>query len=323
MSAVFALLAAACWGSSDFAAGHASRRASAKSVVVLTHLVAALVLVAVSVDLGSGGLSWRGDVGSADVAWGLGAGIGGALGAYFLFRGLGRAPMALVAPITAAGAAALPALVGLATGERPGALALLGIGLALAAVVLISRAGAESEDAAPAAAASISSGESAAPTVGAGHVALRGLATATRPVSHARSSLTPGVVDGMLGGGGFALFFICIARVGPDAGFAPLAVARLVSVAMFVVVLVRAREAVLPPPTTRGVVALAGLLDAAAAASFMVAVRIGLLSVGSVLASLYPAATILLARAVAGERLHRQQAGGLILAAAAVSLLAL
>src|SRR5690606_21632736 len=52
VATLLALLAAVGWGSSDYAAGNASRRSSAVSVVILTHLVAVVALLFVAVDLG-------------------------------------------------------------------------------------------------------------------------------------------------------------------------------------------------------------------------------------------------------------------------------
>ena len=125
MAPLFALLAAAAWGSSDFAAGHASRRSSAVSVVVLTHLAAVGVLVwftSTSRPFWSDGLRlgdarWRGAPTLADAAWGLGAGLGaGSVRCCCSVASVG-APWRWSLPITAAGAAVIPAAVGLATGD--------------------------------------------------------------------------------------------------------------------------------------------------------------------------------------------------------------
>jgi drug/metabolite transporter (DMT)-like permease len=68
--------------------------------------------------------------------------------------------------------------------------------------------------------------------------------------------------------------------------------------------------------------AAAGALDSLANFAFLLAVRRGDLAVVAVITALYPAATVLLARAILGERLGRTQLAGLGLAAVAVSLLA-
>ncbi len=157
MAALLALLAAVSWGSSDFLAGNASRRSSAVSVVILTHFASVVALILVAVDFGPvwtslsamacgggyDGVGWAGprivgDPTTSDIGWGLAAGLGGGFGAMLLFRGLGRGSMAVVAPVTAAGAAIIPVFAGLATGDSLSTLALAGIALALVAIVLVS-----------------------------------------------------------------------------------------------------------------------------------------------------------------------------------------
>lgn len=133
MSILFALVAAAGWGSSDFAAGHASRRSSAVSVVVLTHFAAFVALIGVAVLPGQAGTPTL-----IDIGWGLAAGLGGGFGAMLLFRGLGKGSMAVVAPVTATGAATIPALYGILTGESIGRLGIAGMVLALVAIVFVS-----------------------------------------------------------------------------------------------------------------------------------------------------------------------------------------
>jgi drug/metabolite transporter (DMT)-like permease len=66
-----------------------------------------------------------------------------------------------------------------------------------------------------------------------------------------------------------------------------------------------------------------GLLDAWANALFLAATRHGMLTLVAVLGALYPAATLLLARGVLGERLARPQLGGVALAGLAVALVTL
>jgi drug/metabolite transporter (DMT)-like permease len=71
-----------------------------------------------------------------------------------------------------------------------------------------------------------------------------------------------------------------------------------------------------------GVLAVIGLLDTAAIASFAVATTRGLLSLVSVLTEMYPVVTILLARMVLRERLSRTQAAGVAVAMTGVALIA-
>lgn len=126
----------------------------------------------------------------------------------------------------------------------------------------------------------------------------------------------------MLAGCGFGCFFICISRVQPGETFWPLAIARLVSVlSLFVLALLR-RESVLPGKSVGWLVVLAGVLDAAGNAFFVEAVHHGRLDIASILASLYPAATVVLAALVLRERITIIQALGVLLALLAIPLIA-
>ena len=137
MTAVaLALGAALCWGTGDYLGGLKSRALHVLTVLAVSQtggLVAVLVWVAAA---GDGPPGW----GAAALA--ATAGVGGAVGLAALYRGMAVGAMSIVAPISAL-AAALPFVVGVASGERPGPLQLAGIVLALAGVALASREPAE------------------------------------------------------------------------------------------------------------------------------------------------------------------------------------
>jgi drug/metabolite transporter (DMT)-like permease len=143
----------------------------------------------------------------------------------------------------------------------------------------------------------------------------------TAPRGRSRRSI-PGLPEALLSGVGFGTFFVFIYRAQESAGHWPLVSARLVSVVMFAIGALVTSSAVLPERPARLGVIGAGVLDAAAAVSFVLATRAGLLSIGAVLASLYPAVTVILARLVTKERIALRQYLGLALALGAVALLA-
>ena len=63
---------------------------------------------------------------SADLWWAVVAGVGNGFGTAFLYRGLSSGRMGVVAPVSGVGAALVPVVVGVLTGERPSALVWVG-----------------------------------------------------------------------------------------------------------------------------------------------------------------------------------------------------
>jgi len=279
MSAILlALGSALSYGAADFIAGWLSRRDHYARVALLTQLAAASGTVVVSVLVG-------GRPSTASLVWGAVSGLGGGLGTLALYRGLARGKMNVVAPLSGVLAAGLPALFGVALGERPSATATLGLVLALPAVWLTAR------------------GEGGAPTGGEG----------------SRS-----VLDGVLAGLGFTVLFIGLQRAGSGIGLWPTASSQVVSLFPMVWLFVRTardRPGSARAPWTRSGPMLTGALVALAAIFYFLATQRGLLTVVAVLTSLYPAVTVALARSLLSERIGRWQAVGLGLAAVSVTLI--
>ena len=273
MSVVLALAAALGYGLSDFVGGLASRRTSAWPVAVMCAVGAFACTVVIA-------LATEGTATGADLAWGALAGVGSGLGGAFLYRGLAAGRMGVVAPVSAVGAAILPVVVGVATGERPELLVWLGIAAAVPGIWLVSR-------------------------------------------EPGGGSLAAGILDGVLAGVGFGLLFAAIGQVPEGAGYWPLALAQVTALLAVVATATALRAAW--RPTVRSEVTgglLAGALASAAALSFLLATQSGLLTVAAVLASLYPAFTILLAATVLRERVHGGQALGLAFCGLCVVLVA-
>lgn len=221
---------------------------------------------------------------ASDLGWGLLAGLGGGVGVGFLYRGLSTARMGVVAPISAIGAALLPVAVGLVTGERPSLLALVGIAAALPAIALISRV----------------------------------------PASHESGpAKASGVTDGALAGLGFGVLFVFLDRVGDGGALTGLAASQVTSVVTVIVVATAMGSPWLPRDRFAARAVVMGPLGATAQGAFLFATQEGLLSVVSVISSLYPASTVLLAALLLREAILRAQAVGLALAAVAVTLVAL
>ncbi|GII76532.1 membrane protein [Sphaerisporangium rufum] len=272
------LLATACavvYGTADFFGGLATRRSRVLSVVMISQFAGLLFVLPLFPLL-------PGAFGAAALGWGMAAGVCGALAVAVFYRALAGGVMSVVAPTTATASAALPVLVGLAMGERPTAVALCGVALALLAVVLVSR-------------------QSGA---GGGRVAVGP------------------VVQALVSGLGFGAFFILLKQVPEGSGMWSLFGARLASVVLVAALALALRRTLRPGPGSLPVIVAAGLFDMAANVLFLLAAQRGMLVLVSVLASLYPASTLMLARYVLGERLNGVQTAGVGLALGAVALIA-
>ncbi|WP_109472227.1 EamA family transporter [Ornithinimicrobium cavernae] len=134
MGVLLALGSSAAYGFADYFGGLLSRRRSFLVIALLSQ-TAGLVLSLVVAVLLRWGLPQP-----ADLAWGALSGVGTGLGMIFLYRGLSRGDMSVVVPVSAVGGVALPVLVGVGVlGDRPSALAWLGIAAAVPAIWLVSR----------------------------------------------------------------------------------------------------------------------------------------------------------------------------------------
>lgn len=153
-------------------------------------------------------------------------------------------------------------------------------------------------------------------------VALPAVVMISRERSESASARSDAVVAAVIAGTAFGCFYVFIDRTGDAAGVAPIAAARVASVALLGVAGVATRRLVRPAGDVRVTIAASGVLDVAANVLFLYAVREGLLVLGAVIVALYPASTIVLARLVLHERLQRIQLIGLAAAGVAVSLVA-
>jgi len=131
LGVLFALVAAAAYGSADFLGGIAARRAALLAVALATQAVGLLVILLA--------LAAHHEVFEpASLAWGALAGLAGAAGIALLYHALSIGRMGVISPVTALLAAAVPVIFGLATGERPSPIVYGGLALAAAAIVAIS-----------------------------------------------------------------------------------------------------------------------------------------------------------------------------------------
>ncbi len=284
LALALALSSSFAWGVADFVAGLKSRSlpvASVMLVAVVTGLAVAGAVVAA-----------RGVAPPATsfIAYAALSALAGSIGLAAFYRGLAVGAMSVIAPIAATGAA-VPVAFGLASGERPNAVQVVGAATAIVGVVLAAR---EHQS--------------------------RSLAVSVQ--SAGRTRLARGAPLAVLAAVGLGSFLVAIdAASEGDVGWAIL-VNRLASLGLITLAAVVLRPR--PPASLRDAAPaiLVGVLETTANILIAIATTLGLVSLVGVLASLYPVVTIALARVVLGERIGRAQQVGAAMALAGVILIA-
>lgn len=215
--------------------------------------------------------------------WGALSGVASAVGTVSLYHGLAVGGMTVVATLSGVLAAVVPVIVGLALGNTLGPAPAVGILIAIPAILLVS--------------------------------------WHRDPLAQARSRA--GALYGTLAGLGFGLLFISLDQAGTHSGAWPLVSGQLVSVlviAPFALRGIRARRRAGAARDAVLLTLLAGVLSGVANLLFLAATGHGELAIVAVLASLYPAVTVLLARVFLSEQWSRSQVLGLVAALVAVVL---
>jgi drug/metabolite transporter (DMT)-like permease len=268
---LLALGASLAWGVADFVGPLQGRRFGALAVLVVAQLggLAAVALATV--------LLWRGPNGPG-VLWAIPAAVSGILGLWAYYRGMAVGAISVVAPVAGV-SAIIPVLVGIAFGDRPSTLQLVGMAVALTGVGLASR----------------------------------------EPGGERR--IAAGVGLALLAAIGFGFYFPPMHL----AGETDFLWASLIFRSMATVVIATAFLLVRPAFALKRIniliVALVGIGDTLGNVLFAASASHGLVSVTSVLASLYPVVTVLLARAFLAERISRGQQIGVAGTLAGVALI--
>ena len=274
-----ALFGAALWGTGDFLGGLATRRVSVLTVLFWSQLVG---LVGLSVWV----VASRAERPDTGLWFALAGGVAGVVGLGCLYRGMAVGAMGIVAPISAT-SPIVPLVVDLARGSSPEPVQWVGISLALAGIVLVSR---ESGDG--------------------------------RPSRSGRPPVAAGVGLALVAALGFGLFIVGLGEAAKESASWATATARFGAVVVLIVVLLSRREI---PRASRNLLPLilaVGVFDAGANALIALAAAEGSIGIVAVLSSLYPIATILLARAILQERLGTTRTVGGLIALGGAALIA-
>jgi drug/metabolite transporter (DMT)-like permease len=272
-----ALVSSVSWGTGDFLGGLKSRSLPVLNVIVGSQ-VTGLTLLAIFVLVRG-----EGPPGGTFAVFGVLSAFAGVTGLAAFYRALAIGNMGVVAPISAC-AAVVPLVVGIATGDRPGALQGVGLALALVGVVLASREEVVGE--------------------GSQHRTARGAGLA------------------MISALGFGFFFLAFDRASDgDVAWAML-VNRVTGVCLLLLAVVVLRPPLRAGRRDLPMLAFIGTLDVGANATFGLAATKGLVSIVAVLGSLYPLTTVALAAIVLRERPHRLAQVGVAAALLGVALVA-
>lgn len=263
------------WGISDFLGGLQSRKIHVLAVVLLSQAAGLLFAFALLPALAEGGMS------NADLALSAAGGAAGAVGLIGFYWAMAIGTISVVTPIAALGVL-VPVAVGLARGEQPASVQMLGIVVAILAVALV---GYERD------------GERRS-------VELRSLVLASVAAL------------------GFGTFFVCVDATAETDWATTIAAVRVGGVAVALAAVIAVRPSFAGARPLLGLIVVIGFFDIIANALFAIASTEGLLSLVSVGGSLYPAVTILLAYFVIGERLTPVRRAGVALALGGVVMIA-
>ena len=311
LAVLLALAAAVGYGGSDYSAGLAARRASVVRVTMLAEVTSATLLLCVVPFISSQAPSLT------SVLWGIAAGISGVAGAMALYLGFRHAAFSVASSVSAVGTAAFSVLAGVVLGEKPGALSLAGIALALPAIVAVSAPARQ-----PAADAAPPGQHGQGPVTKERGPEPSGGSKGVAPPGQHPGRQAAGVGLGLAAGAGFGLFFIGLNEAGSGTDLWPIVISQVAAMVTVTCVAAATGDLRLPPAGARRLSVLTGTISATGTAAFFLATHHGLLAVTAVITSLYPAVTILLARVLSGERLTALRIMGLGLAAVSVALIA-
>jgi drug/metabolite transporter (DMT)-like permease len=273
LAAVLALAASVAWGIGDFLGGIKSRTLAPLAVLAVAQPVGLAAMLVVAV------VHWEPWPGE-QVLFAVPAAALGTIGLAAFYRGMAAGAISLVAPIAATGVL-LPVTFGLARGERPSALQLAGIVLAVGGAVVTSyEPGAASE----------------------------------------RPRLAAGIGWALVAAVAFGGYFIPMHEASEDDFVWAALVFRLSSFSLVLAAFLLLRPRLARAPRDLAVIAFIGIADTSGNVFFAAAASQGLVSVVSVLASLYPVVTVVLARVYLRERVTRVQEGGAVATLAGVVL---
>ena len=270
------------YGFADFFGGLATRKINAMMVTLVSGLSGLFFLLAIS--------PWFGlQLDASSMFWGAMAGLFAAVAVTALYASLAIGPIAILSPLGAIVSALVPMGFGLFfRGESfttVGIWALVGILIAVGLVGFV-------------------------------------------PGADIRLPSAKGLALGVIAGTSIGGILICVNQAPANSGITPIVFLRGSSALVMAIIILIAhlsRRSVGSPEATKKswqASILAGILDATANTMFLIAMRLGELTVVAVLIALYPLGTIVLARVFLNEKIAKVQLAGVLLALSCSALLA-
>ena len=275
------------YGFADFFGAIASRKIKAVTVTFVAGLSGLAFLLSLSIAMGA-------NFSQEAILWGVLAGVASAAAMSALYASLAIGPISILSPLSAVVSAVVPMVVGFAQGDRFSIWGLLALAAILVAIFLV------------------------------GFV----------PGNDVRLPSAKGLVLGTAAGVGIGIVLICIDQAPADSGLASVILLRAVAATLLgaftLLMFLKSRKPASAEPKPQraplklwAAVFMAGIFDSSANVFFLLASRIGSLSVVSVLTALYPLGTIILARIFLKEKIAKTQMIGILIALAASAVLAL
>lgn len=278
MGIFLAALSALFYGSADFAGGQASRHNSVAAVLVTSQILGLAIALVAAPLLGSS------SVAASDLLWGAAAGLSGAVGLAFLYKGIASGIIAIVAPKAAVVGSAVPVVVGSLLGQLPSLTGWFGIAVSIPAIFLLSW---------------------------------------EKPEIKNRHKIILSLKYAFIAGLAFGGFAILISQTGSGSGLWPIVTSRTASVSTVLLLIWLSGRKLRVARHSLAAVATAGSLDTMGNIAFLLSSRLIILPIVGVVSGLAPAPTVLLGRMLLKERLGPVRITGLVLALAGVVLLSL
>jgi drug/metabolite transporter (DMT)-like permease len=295
-----AFLASLGWGCADFLGGLRTRSLPLRATVS-GALMGGVLASGIGVVLLGGGWPGAGFILPAMLG-----GLASLVAFLTLYKALAIGSMSIVAPISAT-YPVVPVIYGLAQGERPAGIQIIGMALIVAGVLLASYAPVRREHEPVIV---------AAPDIA-------GVAGAPRESASAGIVNVPSILLAVVSALATGITLASVSNAAETSPYWGLVVMRSTGLAAILLFIAVTRRGVGAPLKTLPGLLVIGALDTLATGLFAVASTYGYLSVVAVVASLFPLGTIALARLTLGERILPRQNVGVGIALTGVALIAL